>query len=173
MNFYLKMSACILTVAAYGLSLWQSPYTLFTFLVGMPVCIWLAGLLHELGHFITYKIFSFEWKRMVISCFVFERDKGLRVDKKQKLFSACCTCAYDAKKGFWQYVIALLSGGLCCLIVSVGAIVTANYLFGGLQVFFMHLGIACALNAVINLLLPFSADRRLLKQIKQERENTP
>lgn len=172
MKFYLKMSAFVLTAVAYGLGLWLCPYTLFTFVLGIPVCCWLVSLLHELGHFLAYRLLKLEWKQMIISNIVFERDNGIRIDEQQKFFTAGCTCTYQPEKPFWHYVVALLSGGLLCAGFSIGAILSSYFTFGGAKAFLLCFGIMGALNALVNLLLPFSADRRLIKQIKKERENT-
>lgn len=173
MKFYLKLSACIAVAVAYGLGLWLEPGSLFTLTLGLPVCIWLATVFHELGHLLAYWLLKLRWKRLAISCFVLERNKGLRIDREQKLLSAACACAYDPQVPFWRYRIALLSGGLLCLLLSAGAITGCFFAAERPASFLLCFGAACGLNGLINL-LPFSADRRLLKKLRQkETPQTP
>lgn len=171
MRFCLELCAFAAVTVAYGFRLWLDPLCLITFVLGIPVCNWLANLFHELGHLLAYTLLKLEWKRMVISCFVFERGKRPGVDLQRRLFSASCTCAYFPCVPFWRYRVALLSGSVSGLFLASGSI-AASFLFEGTaRAFFLCFGIVAMLNALVNL-LPFSADIVLLKRIKQEREKT-
>ena len=172
MVFFLKLLACIAACITYGAGLWLQPFSPVTFILGIPVCLWLVSFLHELGHLLAFLLLKLEWKRMVISFFVFERRKGVRVDRRQRLFAASCTCAHRTTVPLWRYRIALLSGGGLTLALSAAFWVIFAFSGGWLAAFSLCFGSLCLLNAVVNLLLPFSADRILLKRIKIERENS-
>lgn len=171
MKFWLRLFAFAAGTVAYGLGLWLDPLCFTTFVLGIPVCNWLANLFHELGHLFAYTLLKLKWKRMVISCFVFERGKRPDVDLQRGLFSASCTCAYFPYVPFWRYCVALLSGGMTGLVLAGGAIAAFFFLRGAAGGFFLHFGLVCGLNALANL-LPFSADMALLRSIKREREKT-
>ena len=171
MKFYLKLSACVVFAAAYGLFLWFRPIFWFTFVLGVPICFWIASWFHELGHFLAYRLWKLEWKRMAVGWFVFERGKGMRLDRQRKIWEACCTCAYDPDKSIGHYTVALLSGGLLVLAMGVGAIIAGHFCGGSARSFLICFGGVCGMDAGWNL-LPVSADRILLRKIKEERENT-
>lgn len=168
----LKLSACVLVTAAYLAGLWLFPESFVTFLLGVPICIGLAALFHELGHLLAYRLLKLEWKRLNISCFVLEPGSGLRFDPDRRFFSASCVCAYKPDVPYWRYRLALLSGGLTMLVISMGCFAAFFFAVGGFASFLLCFGILSAANGLFNLLLPFSADRVLLKKIKQEREHT-
>ena len=80
-----------------------------------------------------------------------------------------CVCAYDPDVPPWRYGVALLSGGAVNMLLGIGAM--AVYVpFGG--AFFLSFGVMNGLHGLANLLIPVSADRVLLRQIKEEREKT-
>ncbi|MBE6587342.1 MAG: hypothetical protein E7647_02875 [Ruminococcaceae bacterium] len=168
--FYLKLSFCIAAVFGYGILLWLYPFGIFTFVLGAAVCNWIANLFHETGHFIAYNILALNWKRTVISWFVFERGRGLRIDKKKRLYSASCTCEYHPEVAFWRYCVALLSGGLFCVVLSAAALVLSFFSDGALRSFLLCFGAVSLVNALANLLIPQSPDRAYIRRIKQERE---
>jgi hypothetical protein len=171
MKFWLHLFAFAAITAAYSLGLWLDPLNIITFALGIPACNWLANLFHELGHLLAYRLLKLEWKRMVISCFVLEHGKAPRVDSRQGLFSASCTCAYRPCVPFWRYCVALLSGSIAGLLLAAVAIAAAFFSDGAAGAFFLHFAVVCGLNALVNL-LPFSTDMALLRSIKHEREKT-
>ena len=169
MVFYGKLSAGIAAILGYGFLLWLAPFSVWAFLLGVPVCFFLAALFHELGHVLAYKLLDIPWKRMVISFLEFRPGQGLQINRQQKPFAASCTCAYLETISYGRYRIALLSGGFMCLILAAIALPFGHPAQGGLQAFLLLFGTACAINGLLTL-LPFSADRALLRQIKKERE---
>lgn len=170
---YLKLSLCGMIAAAYGCGLWLSPFSVFTFAAGIPVCIWLVSVCHELGHLLAYRLLGLSWKRLAVSVLVWEKGTGLRVDAQRRFFAASCTCTYQPHIPFWKYAVALVSGGLLCLLSGGAAVVVACLTGGALMAFCLCFGAVCGINACYNLLLPFSADRVLIRQIKHEKEKTP
>ena len=171
MKFYFKLSACIVLLAAYVVCLIWLPFSPVTFLLGAAACNWPANLIHEAGHFFAYGILGLEWRRTVFSFFVLEKGRGIGIDKEKSPFAASCTCRYDPAVPFWRYLWALLAGGILCLAASAAVFVASLFAKGSLLAFLLCLGTVCALNALANLLIPFSADRVLIGQIKREREN--
>lgn len=171
MNRFLKLFAWLATVAAYGLGLWQAPFSVITFVLGIPVCNWLVNLFHELGHLLAYLLLKLEWKRMVVSFLIWERGKGVRIDLRQRLYAASCTCTHRVTVPLWRYRVALFAGSALTLALSAGAIVAFRFTKEWSAAFCLCFGIVCGLNALVNL-LPFSPDRVLLKLIKKERENS-
>ena len=170
MKIFLKLSACVAVAAAYGVLLAMLPFFPLTFALGVLVCNWLANLVHELGHLAAYFLTGLQWKRMVVSFFVFDRKEGFRFDGQQRIYAASCTCAYDPQVPYWRYCVALLSGGaLGCLSGGV-AILTALQTTGAIAAFLLCFGPVSILNGAVNLLLPFASDRVLLRQIRNERE---
>ena len=170
MKFYLKLTFCIGWFVTYGWLLWLRPFWWLTFMLGIPVCVWLACWCHELGHLFAYRLWKLVWKRMAVGWFVLKRGKGLHLDRHRPLWQAGCTCAYDPDIPVWRYGIALLSGGLCTLLLCIGAMTAVYFTSGGIKAFLLCFGGICGVNAGWNLLLPMSADRILLRQIKDERE---
>ena len=164
-----KLLGCVLVAAAYGVGLWLRPFGVVTFLLGIPVCGWLAVLFHELGHLLAYRLLKLQWKRMAVFCFLFEPGKPPRIQQQGKLL-ASCTCAYDPQTPYGHYVIALLSGGAAGLLLAAVAALLCRVTSGWLQAFCLCFAIISCLDGLFNLVMPFSADRRLLKQIKQERQ---
>jgi hypothetical protein len=159
-----KLSACVVFVVVWLACLWLLPTSPLTVAFSIPVCMGLATVLHETGHLLTYRLLGLEWTRMHFFCLVFQPGK-VYFSPEGKLFSAGCTCAYDPALPLWRYTLALLSGGLTTLLAAIVAFCFAS---GPVLLCFASL---CAANALFNLLNPFSADRVLLKQIQQEREN--
>ena len=54
MKRYGKWIAFLVWWAAYACFLWLRPMGWLTFLLGLPVCLWLTHWLHELGHLLDY-----------------------------------------------------------------------------------------------------------------------
>jgi hypothetical protein len=146
------------------------PFSPVTFLLGVLVCNWLANLLHELGHLLAYKLLGLRWKRMVCSFFVFTAAEGFRFDKNRGLYEASCTCAYDSAVPAWRYMLALLGGGIFGILIGLAAVLLALSAKGSAAAFLLCFGFVNLLNSAANLLLPFSPDRALIKQIRNGRE---
>ena len=172
MRFYLKLSACVVVVIGYAVGLWVAPFSVVTFLLGIPVCNWLANLFHELGHLLAYRLLKLEWKRMVLSFWVIEKGKGISLDRSKRIFDASCTCAYSAQVSLNRYRLALLSGGAVGLLMALGTILAGCCLAGPAKAFLLCFGIVSGLNGGVNLLVPLSPDRVLITQIKEEREKS-
>lgn len=168
---YCKLLACVALSAAYGLGLWLAPFSPVTFLLGVPLCSWLATAFHELGHLLSYKLLRLEWKRMQISFLRFERGKKPAFDLQQRLFAGSCTCAYAPIVPYWRYCVALLSGSITGMLLAGLAFTGQAFTGGALRAFLLCFGVLNALHGAFNL-LPFSADMALLRSIKEERENT-
>ena len=170
MGFCWSVFSCIFAAVAYGLGLWLYPASPVTYFLGILIGCGLASLIHELGHLAAYRLLKLSWRRLEFACFVFRRGEGVRIDTRKRFFAASCTCAYDPSVPYWRYQIALLSGSGVCFLLCAASFIACCYVSGTLRAFLLCLGIASGLNWLSNL-LPLSADRRLLKQIKQEREN--
>ena len=128
-------------------------------------------LAHELGHLLAYRLLKLTWVRLSLSLWVLEKGKGLRLDGSRPLFSGSCTCAYDPSLPLRRYSLALVSGGITTLLLGAAALVGAAVSGGSLASFLLCFGVVAVLGGIYNL-LPFSADRKLLRQIKQESEHT-
>ena len=169
MKIWLKLSACALLAVAYFVLLALYPFSLLTFLPGILVCAGFASLIHELGHRLAYALLGLKWKRTTFSIFVLDADSGLRMDKDRPFFSASCVCAYDPEIATWRYDLALLSGSILCGILGGAALGLAFAASGSGAAFLQCFGVVSFGNALLNL-LPFSADRILMREIRKERE---
>ena len=168
-----KLAACALVVAAYLALLVLWPYSDIAFLPGLLVCNFLASLVHELGHLAAYGLLRLKWKRMAVSFFVFEAGTGFRFDGSRGVFEASCTCAYDPQIPLWRYDLALLSGGILGVLLAIGAGFLSFAATAGVGAFLEHFALVSLLHGVINLLLPFSADRVLMRQLREAKKETP
>lgn len=169
MKTFLKLSVCIAITVGYAFFLIRQPFSPAVFILGIPVCNWLANLVHELGHLLAYALLKLKWKRMVVSFFVFEAGRGFRFDGSRRIYEASCTCVYSPQVPLWRYAAALFSGALLGGAAGVGAVFLSLAAQGGSAAFLQCFGAVSILNAAVNL-LPFSADQLLLRQIKNERE---
>ena len=169
MKIWIKLSACLCVFAAYILLLVLRPFSAAGLVLGALVCNWFANAVHELGHLIAYRLLKLKWKRMVISFFVFEAGQGVRFEKDRGIYAASCTCAYAPETAIWRYDLALLCGGLLGCVTGIGALLAAMACGGSLAAFLQCFGAVSIINGIYNL-LPFSADRRLMKEIRKERE---
>jgi len=167
-----KLSACVIFPLAYGLFLALQPFSPVTFLLGALLCNWLANLLHELGHLLSYKLLGLRWKRLVCSFFVVTAGEGIRFDKNRGLYEASCTCTYDPATPAWRYTLALLGGGIFGVLIGIATALSALFFEGSPAAFLLCFGFVNLLNGAANLLLPFSPDRALIKQIRNGREKT-
>ena len=166
-----KLCALGAIAAGYGALLMALPFSPVTLLLSVPVCVLLSGLAHELGHLLAYRLLKLTWVRLSLSLWVLEKGKGLRLDGSRPLFSGSCTCAYDPSLPLRRYSLALVSGGITTLLLGAAALACAAVSGGSLASFLLCFGIVAVLGGIYNL-LPFSADRKLLRQIKQESEHT-
>jgi hypothetical protein len=166
-----KLCALGAIAAGYGALLMALPFSPATLLLSVPVCVLLSGLAHELGHLLAYRLLKLTWVRLSLSLWVLEKGKGLRLDGSRPLFSGSCTCAYDPSLPLRRYSLALLSGGITTLLLGAAALACAAVSGGSLASFLLCFGVVAVLGGIYNL-LPFSADRKLLRQIKQESEHT-
>ena len=173
MKIFLKLSACVVPAVAYGLMLVLYPFSPVTFALGIPVCLWLSSLFHELGHLTAYLLLKLKWKRIVISFFVFDTERGFYFDGQRSIFSASCTCVYSPRIPFWRYCVALLGGGILCGLLGIATILLSLTATGSLAAFLQCFGLISLVNAAATLLLPFNPDRTLLRQIRNEREKRP
>jgi hypothetical protein len=163
----LKLTACTLVVAAYIALMVLWPYSDIAFLPGLLVCNFLASLVHELRHLAAYGLLKLKWQRMVVSFFVFEAGTGCRFDGSRGIFEASCTCAYDSRIPLRRYDLALLSGGIAGILLGIGAGSLSFAATGGAAAFLEHLALVNLVHGAVNLLLPFSADRVLMRQLRE------
>ena len=170
MKNYLKLSVCIAAALAYGALLILRPFSVACYCLGIFVCLWLSAVIHEAGHLLCYILLHLKWKRLRLCCFIFEPGKGLLFDPEGRFFSASCTCAYNPDIPFWRYAIALLAGGATTLLLGAICVFLSPVTHDGLASFFQCLGLMSIANGLYNLLLPFSADRTLLRHIKKAQQ---
>lgn len=168
MKIRLKISACIVVAISYVTLLFLQPFSVVCFSLGLPVCFWLSGVIHELGHLAAYQALGLQWKSLRISWFVFHAKEGFRFDSNSRLFSAVCTCSYHPSVSFWRYCIALLAGGTFTLLFGAASIFVSRIAASSVASFLQCFGLTAILSGLYNLLLPFSPDRALLRQIKKE-----
>ena len=168
MKIGLKILLSVLCAAAYIALLILMPFSWLTFLPGLLVCSWLATWIHETGHLAAYAMLKLTWKRMVVSCFVLDREKGLFFDTSRSLFAGSCTCAYSPEIPLWRYDLALLSGGFLGVIFGAAALWLSFLTGAGLQAFFQCFSLVNLLHAAVNLLLPISADRKMMLQLRKK-----
>ena len=96
----------------------------------------------------------------------------MRLDPEQRIYAASCTCTYDPQIPVWRYRLALLSGGFLGVLVGLGGLWLSFALAGSGAAFFQCFGVVSILNGAVNLLLPASPDRALIRQIKEGREKS-
>lgn len=166
----------LLWTAVYAVLLVQMPLSVVTCLLGLPVCVWLSDLLHELAHLAAYLCLRIPFRRLRLSWFLFRKeDDGVhfRFEPKAMPFLAECACVYNQNIPAWKYCIALVCGGLLCAIVCPLVLWLSFLTSGALASFLLCLGIATGLNAAVNLLYPHSADMTLLRRLCcKKREDT-
>lgn len=170
MKLYWKWAACLVGAVGYGIVLWQWPFSPVSFLLGAAVCSYIVRLWHELGHLLAYLLLGLEWKRLRFLGLVFEPGKGVKIARDETGFSSCCTCAWSSRVPVWRYSLGLLSGGLSTLLLAVLAGVPALYAAGSLQAFLWTLSAVAMVDALANLLIPGSPDRKLIRQLRQNQE---
>ena len=155
----------------YALCLANIPFSPITFILGLPLGVWLSNVLHETAHLLSYLCLRIPWRRLRISCFVLHHESGalrFNLDRHSGLYMAECTCLYEEDIPHWKYCIALLNGGLACALACPIALCLSLPLTGPDDSCLCGIGLAFGLNAMMNLLNPRSADRLLIKRFWKE-----
>jgi hypothetical protein len=149
-----------------------APCSMLTVFVGLPIAVWFTNAVHESSHLLLYILLKIRWTRLTFSYWTIFYDQegmSLKFDPKSNLYGACCSCDYDTIVPLWKYRIALMSGGVICAVLGLICLLLCLNLDGACRTLLICIGIAFIMNAVGNLLFPFSPDRVLLNTIVKDR----
>lgn len=141
------------------------------FLSIIPICLLLSISIHEFGHLIFFKLFKVTIEEFSISLFTWKLDNNKYLFKygKYKFFSGLCSSRlkYDIPKNKIQ--LALSAGGICNFAVSIFLSIIVNFItHTATKYFFIILMIICLITGIVNLLLPNSSDRTLIRYITKK-----
>lgn len=165
MKLYGKWGVCLLGAICYGFLLWRGPFWLVTCLLGVMVCSYIARLLHELGHLLACRLLGLQWKSLRFMGLVLEPGK-VSVARDEKCFTSGCSFAYSPEGPIRRYILVLCSGGFATLLLAVLTGSLALCTTGSFHSFLGTLAAVSALDALGNLLIPLSPDRKLIRQIR-------
>lgn len=94
--------------------------SLFTFVLSLPLCAWLTVLLHELSHFLFFRLFGFRVKELRVGLFLLQLEGGAKALRivESGFFNGFCTVKCKEEKGDYKLMFSLLAGGVSGLLSS-------------------------------------------------------
>lgn len=87
----------------------------------LPVCLWIIILLHELSHWLCFKLFGFRVRELRIGLFLIncvETTKKIKI-VDSGFFRGFCIVDRKTKNGNVKLILSLMAGGVSGLLTSV------------------------------------------------------
>lgn len=150
----------------------DSGFRFFCFVLFLPVCMIIAVFLHEISHFLCYRLAGAEIKELKISVFHWRFDETaarLRLTK-DGVFRGFCLCIVNGAIPEKKLRLALYMGSMGNVLLAAALLVMMS-VFRFPESFFYHYMrtqlIICNMDIVNNLLNPYSGDRKNLRLVRE------
>ena len=142
----------------------------------LPICSWLIILVHELSHWLCFRLLGFRVKELRIGLFVFILDKTSKkfVVAESGFFRGLCVADITRGSSHKKMIFSLMAGGISGLLISaMSFIVLISKIlpeqWSGVCISFICVGLYSFYATLLN---KKSADRNLIKKlIIEEMEN--
>jgi hypothetical protein len=150
------------------------PWFLLWLATAFVVAYFVSSIFHELAHFITFKCFGLSVVELSFGVFrvFFIEHRIESLFTPNKPFDVLCSCKGLRDISKWKRSICLLSGGLVNLIIAVILVIVLLFissqqirLLAGIQI------APCIINVLVNIVYPYSEDRKLLRELNQQDKN--
>lgn len=141
----------------------------------LPLCSWLMLLIHELSHWLCFKLFGFYIKELRIGLFLLKFEKNFKTLKivDSGFFCGFCTIKEKTRERKRELIFSLLAGGVSGLLISIVSFILmilniASKKWSGVLSSLICVGLC---SFYVTLISPKGADRKLIdKIIKEETE---
>lgn len=134
----------------------------------------LCGTIHELAHWLFFKYYGLTLVELSIGVlrFVYVDNHAIAIWTPDKPFDFLCSCKRLREVKREERAYCLLSGGVINLFLAVVLAICLIWVKEKqVRCLLSVMVIACASNAIINVLNPYSTDRKLLHYVNEQKNN--